>query len=85
MLKNLTIELPDGRKVEAKFKGHPNRPPVTDHFWSTSWIIPADYPTGTFSYKVVATDMQGQTQTWEPFKVAASQLTVLADAVEIKK
>ena len=33
-----------------------------------AWVIPADYPTGSFSYKVVATDMEGQTQTWEPFK-----------------
>jgi hypothetical protein len=84
-LKSLAIELPDGKKIDAHFRGHPPRPPQTDNFWSTSWIIPDDYPTGTFAYKVVATDMQGQTQTWEPFKVAASQLTILAGDVEIKK
>ena len=43
------------------------------------------YPSGTFAYKVTATDMQGQTQTWEPFKIVASQFTVVAGAIEIKK
>lgn len=84
-LKSLVVELPDGKKFEAHFRGHPPRPPQTDYFWSVSWIIPADYPTGTFSYKVVATDQEGKTQTWEPFKVAASQLTVVAGEIEIKK
>jgi hypothetical protein len=84
-LKSLAIQLPDGKTIEAHFRGHPPKPPQTDYFWATSWIIPDDYPTGTFAYKVVATDMQGQTQTWEPFKIAASQLTILAGDVEIKK
>ena len=84
-LKSLVVELPDGKKIEAHFRGHPPKPPQTDYFWATSWIIPDDYPTGTFAYKVVATDMQGQTQTWEPFRIAASQLTILAGDVEIKK
>ncbi len=29
--------------------------------------------------------MQGQTQTWEPFKRTPSQFTVVAGAIEIKK
>ena len=50
-----------------------------------AWIIPAGYPTGTFNYKVNVTDMQGNTQTWEPFKVDTSQLRILDGAIELKK
>ena len=40
---------------------------------------------GTFVYKAVATDLQGQSQTWEPFKRVTSQLQVVAGEIEIKK
>ena len=43
------------------------------------------YPSGTFAYKVVATDPDGATHAWEPFKRAPSQLTVVAGEIEIKK
>ena len=83
-LKSVVVELPDGKKIEAKFGGHPPRAP-TDTIWAAAWIIPADYPSGTFAYKVVATDNQGNSVTWEPFKVSTSQLTILAGDIEIKK
>ena len=35
----------------------PNAP--TDYFWVAVWIVPASYPSGTFTYKAVATDMGG--------------------------
>jgi hypothetical protein len=76
-LKSLVVELADGKTFELKHKGHPRAPPVTDFFWSGAWVIPEDQPTGSLTYKVIATDLQGQTQTWEPFKVAASQLTIV--------
>jgi hypothetical protein len=81
----LFVVLPDGKRFQATYKEHPNRPPVTDHFWSVSWLVPDDYPTGTFAYKVVATDLQGKEHTWEPFKISTSQLTVLADKIELKR
>ena len=77
-LKSLMVEMSNGKMVELKFKPHPPRVTPTDFFWSGSWIIPEDQPTGTFAYKVTATDNQGKTQTWEPFKIVASQLTVVA-------
>jgi hypothetical protein len=83
-LKSVVVELPDGKKIEAKFGGHPPRAP-TDTLWAAAWIVPSDYPTGTFAYKVTATDLQGNSQTWEPFKIATSQLTILAGDIEIKK
>jgi hypothetical protein len=83
-LKSVVVQLQDGKTVSAAFGGHPPRAP-TDTLWAAAWIIPADYPTGTFNYKVTATDNQGNTATWEPFKVAASQLRIETGAIELKK
>src|SRR5262252_7235178 len=58
-LKSVVVELSDGQKLNAKFGGHPPRGTPTDFFWSLHWVIPADYPTGSLVYKVVATDLNG--------------------------
>src|SRR5262245_35514853 len=86
-LKSLVVELPDGQKVDAKYGPHPPpaQGPATDHFWTAVWVIPTIYPNGTFAYKVTATDPDGKTQTWEPFKRGPSQLAVVAGEIEIKK
>ena len=86
-LKSLAIELTDGQKLAGRFGPHPGprQGPATDHFWSARWIIPAGYPSGTFVYKVVATDLEGNTQTWEPFKRVTSQLQVIPGEIEIRK
>ena len=86
-LKSLVVELPDGQKLDAKYGPHPPpaQGPATDYFWTAIWIIPTSYPSGTFVYKVVATDLDGKSQTWEPFKRNTSQLQVVAGEVEIKK
>jgi hypothetical protein len=86
-LKSLVVELPDGQKMPARFSGHPppRVGPAVDHFWTARWIIPTEYPSGSFYYKVVATNLDGSSQTWEPFKSMPSRLTVLDGAIEIKK
>src|SRR5215813_9638741 len=62
-LKSLVVSISNGKTVELKFKRHP--PPAqgdaTDYFWSGSWVIPEDQPTGSFTYKVTATDASGKT------------------------
>jgi hypothetical protein len=84
-LKSLVIELPDGQKVNAQYGPHPGPANPTDFFWTAIWIIPSAYPNGTFVYKATATDAQGQTATWEPFKRVTSQLQVVPGEIEIKK
>jgi hypothetical protein len=81
-LKSLVVELSDGQKFNAQFRGHPPGDAPTDRFWSTSWSIPEDYPTGSFNYKVIATASDGTTQSWEPFNVKPSLLTVIAGTFE---
>ena len=87
-LTSLVVELPDGQRFPAYFGPHPpprsSRGPATDYFWAAIWIIPTTYPTGTFAYKVIATDLKGRTQTWEPFKEVRSQLTVVPGQIELK-
>lgn len=74
---SVVVSLPDGSKYEAHFGQHPPEN-STDTFWSVSWPVPDDYPTGTFTYKIVATAKDGRTATFEPFKVVTSQLTIAA-------
>ena len=86
-LKSLVVELPDGQKLDARFGPHPPpaQGPAVDHFWTAIWLIPTSYPSGSLSYKVVATDLKGESQAWEPFKSKPSQLAVVAGEIEIKK
>ena len=63
----------------------PRSGPPQDYFWSARWIIPTGYPSGTFVYKVVATDLDGKTHTWEPFTRVTSQLQVIPGEIEIRK
>jgi hypothetical protein len=92
-LKSLVVELSDGKKIPADYRA---RPPVAvrarlgltgpiDYFWSSAWLIPADYPTGSLTYRVVATDMQGNTQSWEPMKDLRSLPMVMPGEVEYTK
>jgi hypothetical protein len=75
-LKSLVVVLPDGKQFPMHYGAHPPGG-HEDDFWSSSWGIPADYPTGTFAYKVIATDVDDQSQTWAPFSVQKSELTIV--------
>lgn len=78
-LSSVTVSLPDGQTLSAKYGGHPGQPgvPPTDYFWSTVWSIPKDYPTGSVSYKVAAASKDGRTGSFNEFNVAPSLLTVV--------
>ncbi len=92
-IKSLVVELSDGKTYQAAYRP---RPPVLtraalgltgpiDYFWSAAWLIPQDYPTGSLSYRVVATDMQGNTQEWTPMKDLRSLPMVIPGDVEYTK
>jgi len=74
-VKSLVVELADGKKVPLKYGGHP-RGGKEDAFWSGSWKVPENFPTGTFAYTVVVTDLEGQEVRWQPFTVKNSTLTI---------
>jgi hypothetical protein len=83
-IKSMTVELSDGQKLNGRYGGHPPRTP-TDFFWTAAWMIPEGYQTGTLGYKVTITDMQGNSQTWEPLKEYRSWPSVIPGTVEYVK
>jgi len=79
-IKSFVITLPDGKTADFKYGGHGGtKPNYLDYFWTTGFSLPADYPTGAFSYKITATSNTGLVGTWasDQFKVAAAQLTIV--------
>jgi hypothetical protein len=75
-VKNLQIQLSNGQTAPMSYHQHPPKDP-TDYFWSGGWIVPENQPTGSLTYKVVVTDLDGKTHDWSPFKVAGSAMTVV--------
>ncbi len=75
-LKSVVITFPDATTKDLKYGPHP-KGKTDDYFWTTSFKIPADYPTGAFKYKLVATSLEGVTGTFDQFNVASSLLQVI--------
>lgn len=83
-VKSLIVELPSGEKLEGYYGGHPPASPEV-YMWVATWTIPASYPSGTLTYKAIATDRQGHSQSWEPLRRTTSELQVMPGAIEFKK
>ena len=85
-LKNIVVELGDGQKFQSRYASRPPQgviealklPGPTDYFWTAAWRIAENYPTGTLTYKVTATDVQGNVQVWQTFNDPRSLPTVVA-------
>ena len=73
-LSSVEVKLPD-RTLTMKYGDHPHSNP-TDSFWTVSFTIPADYPTGGLPYTVEATASDGRTGTFDELNSAPSLLTV---------
>ncbi len=76
-----TVHLSDGQSFPAHFAGHGGEGDVKgDYFWTTSWEIPVDYPTGTLEDWVTVEWSDGnKTGISQPFKVSISMLTILEE------
>ena len=83
VLKSVVVELGNGQKLPAHYGGH-GMPP-TDFFWSLFWTIPADFPTGTLGYKVVATMNDNSVVEWKPFNRPTTALMVVEGEPEPAK
>ena len=75
-LASAVLTLPDGKEQPLKYGPHP-KGKTDDFFWTTSFKIPADYPTGAVAYKVTATSPEGWTGTFDQFNVESSMLQVI--------
>lgn len=80
-LDSVQVTLADGQVFDMRYGDHPQDNP-TDRFWTTSFDVPADYPTGTLGYEVVAVAGDGRTGSFVPFNVAPSLLTITDEVYE---
>jgi len=80
-LQTVQVKLADGQVLDMRYGDHPRDNP-TDKFWTTSFDIPEDYPTGTLGYEVVAVATSGMTGDFTPFNVAPSLLTITDEVYE---
>lgn len=78
-LGKVEIKLANGKNIDMQYGAHPKDPPG-EAYWTGSWVVPKDNPTGTLNYSIVATDTKGRTGEFKPFSVAAS-LPAIVDEV----
>jgi hypothetical protein len=83
MLEKVEVALSDGQIFAMEFGPHPPAPnPPRDYYWTVPWTVPKDYPTGTFSYTVTATDTQGRTGEFKPFDIPPSLPTITDEVLQ---
>jgi hypothetical protein len=74
------IQLANGETVDMKFGAHPKTPP-NEYYWTGSWEVPKDAPTGTVAYTIVATAKDGRTGEFKPIMSVAASLPAITDEV----
>lgn len=77
---SVEVQLSDGQVLEMRYGPHPRDNP-NDFFWTTSFDIPVDYPTGTLGYEIVATTEDGRSGAFVPFNVTPSLLTITEEVL----
>lgn len=75
----VTVHLSDGQSFPMRFGGHEGTDEAkADYFWSTSWVIPADYPTGVLNDYVTAEwTTEGKSGSSQGFQIPYAFLTIL--------
>ena len=77
-ISSFTITYPDGKTDVLKYAGHGGtKENPQDFLWAVGYTVPLDYPTGTFNVKIQAKSLEGAVGTFDQFKVAAAQLTIV--------
>ena len=79
VLDKVQIQLANGQTIDMKYGAHPKTPP-NEYYWTGSWEVPKDAPTGTLGYTIVATAKDGRTGEYKPIALAAS-LPAITDVV----
>ena len=77
-ISSFTITYPDGKTDVLKYAGHGGtKENPQDFLWAVGYTVPLDYPTGAFNVKIQAKSLEGAVGTFDQFKVAAAQLTIV--------
>lgn len=75
-LDSVQVLFDDGQIFETVYADH-GAEGAKDFFWTTSWVIPEDYPTGSLGHQVTAKAQDGRTGEFVPFNVSYSLLTIV--------
>lgn len=71
------VILPGEQILKARYGPHPPPPQeATDFFWSTSLVIPEEYPSGSLSHTIRAKAKDGRSGEFAQFNVAPSLLII---------
>ena len=80
-IQSIVVTLKDGTKTDpASYGAHPKTTP-NESFWTASWVIPTNYPTGAVDYTITATSKDGRTGTFTPVHFAATAMMAVTDQV----
>ena len=71
----LTVKLATGESLPMTYRDSGANP--RPGFWTAKWVVPDNAPKGIMRYTVEATDGQGRTAVWAPFKIDSSLLTIV--------
>ncbi len=74
-ISKVTVSVVGGKSLDAVYGLHPKT--TGEGFWTASWIVPKDQPTGTLKYSIAATAIDGRTGEFQPFSTAASLPSIL--------
>jgi len=77
-ISSFTITFPDGKSDKLAYGGHGGtKEAPQDMLWAVGYTVPLDYPTGAFNVKIEAKASDGRTASFDQFKVAFAQLTIV--------
>lgn len=63
----VTVEIDNGVEVALNYIPHPpGEAPQKDTFWAGGWVVPADAPMGTLTWRLVVTDDAGNRAEFTP-------------------
>jgi hypothetical protein len=75
------VDLANGTRLDMNYRAARNDP--SELYWTGAWVVPANHPTGTLHFTVLATDKQGRTGEFKPINVPSSLLIVTDEVLEV--
>lgn len=76
------VHLPNGEVIMPRYSPRPRDEP-TDAYWAGGWLIPEDYPSGTFHYTVLVEHRDGRQGRLLSFDAQAHEIVILDAAVTV--
>lgn len=82
-ISTLQVKLANETVVSMKYGAHPKG--GQEFYWTGSWTVPMDQPTGTLGYSVAATASDGRTGEFTQLNVPTSLMTITDEVFPVKQ